>query len=266
VFKNYAELQTTANGEVNSTIRNMDYELIASTINVATRKLKSKFSSEVIQDLRAMYGIDVANDMIIEEFASEMIQQIDMEIISYLKTIATPQSDVILANSYATNNDMAAIGNDIYLNIYYAAMQIMRETKRKQHFFVIADSVTMSFLLTNPFKVAPDVSPSNSYYMGKLGGLYNLYLDPYSTDHYCLVGYRSLDDETGDAGLIFAPYVNSITTAVDPDTGKDIFFNMVRYGYTNHPQDTGTGVADSIFFRVFNVNTSGIVNFPQGNI
>jgi hypothetical protein len=266
VFSDYAKLTNTADGELNNNIMNMDYEVVQKTIDVVTRKIKSKFSVEVIQDLQAMYGVEVAKDMLIEEFSSEMIQQIDMEIINFLRNSATPQSDVVLASSYATANDISAVGNDIYLNIYNGAMEIMRETKRKQHFFVIADTVTMSFLLNNPFKVAPDVSPKNSYYMGKLGGLYNLYLDPYSTDRYVLIGYRALDDEEGDAGLIFAPYTTTITNTTDPVTGKEIFFNTVRYGYTLHPQDTGTANgANSIFFRTFAVNTAGIVNFPQGN-
>lgn len=241
--------------------KSISFELKFNDIEVKSRKLKSIFSSESIEDLRKMYGIDVANEMIVKEFAAEIIQEIDMEIIDYLRKIATPSSDLVLANSYGINGDIMAVGNDIYANIYKNAMKISKDTKRKQNFFVLADSNTMALLMTNPLHISPESDKKNSYYMGKLGTQYSLYLDPFSTEQYVVVGYTDDKNGTGDSGLIYAPYTNTIIEAQDQDKGNNIFFNFVRYGYTNHPQDTGTGVADSIFFRTFNINGSYLNNF-----
>lgn len=263
VFANYSGAYTTNQGEnLGEEIRNIDYEVVSATIEVVSRKLKSKISHEAVEDMKAMFGHDITDDLLIEEISSEMIQEIDQEIISFLKQKASILPDVILSNSLGMGDSLSSVADDIYINIYKASQDIMIDTKRRHNFFVVADSRTISMLMTNPLHTKPESDEVNSYYMGKVGNLYSLYLDPYADESYCLVGYRSNEKQIGDAGLLFAPYNNTLTPTIDPKTGKSVIFNLVRYGYTLHPQDTSTGDNDSIFFKVFNVDTSGLVNFP----
>jgi hypothetical protein len=263
VFKNYSGPFITDIGE-DVVIKNIDHEIKDSTVTVKTRKLKSKISKEVLQDIKAVFGKDISDGILENEFGSEMVQSIDMEVIDYLRTIATPISDLVLSNSYGTQNDLTGVAADIYANVYKLTTDIMRDTKRRKNFFVLADAATMGLLMTSPLHVKPEENLVNSYSMGKIGGSYNLYLDPYATEHYVLVGYKNgNDDELGDAGLIFAPYTNSIWSTFEPESGKSIFFNMVRYGFTTHPQDTTTGTADSIFFKTFKVNMSNLTNYTN---
>ena len=261
VFKNYSGPYTTSDGESVSPL-NIDYELTSTEIDVKTRKIKSKITQEVLHDIKTMYGEDMSKNIIANEFSAEMIQSIDMEVIDYLRTIATPTSDLILSNSYGTQNDIAAISNDVYSNIYKLTVDLMKGTKRRKNFFVLADAATIGLMMTSPLHMKPEKS-TNIYYMGKIGGTYTLLLDPYATDHYVLVGYRNENKEVfGDSGLIFAPYINTITSTVEPETGKALFFNMFRYGYTQHPQDI-TGAASSIFFKTFNVNLDNLKNYTN---
>lgn len=259
-FKNYSGPLVTADGENLSNIPEISHELIGRTLEVKTRKLKSKVSQEVMEDLKNMYGEDFQKEILESEFASEIIQSIDNEIISYLKQIATPVTDVILKNSLGMQSGIAALGEDIYANLYKLTIDIMRNTKRKKNFFVLADASTTALLLNSPLHAKPQVDNTNTYFMGKVGGLFNLYMDPYSTDHYVLVGYKSENSELGDAGLIYAPYISTICEAVEPDTGKSVFFNTMRYAYISHPQDTTTGISDSIFFKMFRVDMSDVPN------
>ena len=259
-FKNYSGPLATADGENLSNVPEISHELIGNTLEVKTRKLKSKVSQEVMEDLRSMYGEDFQKEILETEFASEIIQSIDNEIITYLKTIATPISDVVLKNSLGMQSGIAALSEDIYANLYKLTIDIMRNTKRKKNFFVLADAATTALLLNSPLHAKPQVDNTNTYFMGKVGGLFNLYMDPYSVDHYVLVGYKSENSELGDAGLIYAPYMNTIHEAVEADTGKSVFFNTMRYDYISHPQDTTTGVSDSIFFKMFNIDMSDIPN------
>ena len=259
-FKNYSGPLATADGENLTNVPEISHELIGNTLEVKTRKLKSKVSQEVMEDLRSMYGEDFQKEILETEFASEIIQSIDNEIITYLKTIATPISDVVLKNSLGMQSGIAALSEDIYANLYKLTIDIMRNTKRKKNFFVLADAATTALLLNSPLHAKPQVDNTNTYFMGKVGGLFNLYMDPYSVDHYVLVGYKSENSELGDAGLIYAPYMNTIHEAVEEDTGKSVFFNTMRYDYISHPQDTTTGVSDSIFFKMFNIDMSDIPN------
>ncbi len=262
-FKNYSGPLITADGENLTNIPEISHELIGRTLEVKTRKLKSKVSQEVMEDLRNMYGEDFQKEVLENEFASEIIQSIDNEVISYLKSIATPVSDVVLKNSLGMQSGIAALSEDIYANLYKLTIDIMRNTKRKKNFFVLADAATTALLLNSPLHAKPREDKKNTYYMGEVGGLFDLYMDPYSIDHYVLVGYKSENSELGDAGLIFAPYMNTIHESVDSDTGKSVFFNTMRYDYISHPQDTTTGVSDSIFFKMFRVDMSDIPNLDN---
>lgn len=263
VFSNYSGPFSTATGETTNP-PSIDQEILSRTIDVKTRKLKSKISREVLTDIKNMFGEDISKDMLAKEFGSEIVQSIDMEIIDYLKTIATPISDIVLSNSYAvTGGSLGDIGADLYTNIYKLTTDIMRDTKRRKNFFIMCDAATMGIMMASPLHVKPDKDHGrSSHFMGYVGGSYPLYLDPYSTDNYVVVGYRNeTADELGDSGLIFAPYVNTIYNTVEPETGKEVFFQNVRYGYCMHPQDTGTGNNDSIFFKMFNVNLINLHNY-----
>lgn len=262
-FKNYSGPHTTAEGEALESIPEINHELIGKTIEVKTRKLKSKVTQEFLEDLKNVYGEDFKNDVLTNEFASEIIQSIDNEIITYLKSIATPITDVVLKNSLGMQSGIAALSEDIYANLYKLTIDIMRNTKRKKNFFVLADAATTALLLNSPLHAKPQTDKTNTYFMGKVGGLFDLYMDPYSTDHYVLVGYKSEDAELGDAGLIFAPYINTIHDGIETDTGKQVFFNTMRYDYISHPQDTTTGVSDSIFFKMFNIDMTDIPNLAN---
>ena len=262
-FKNYSGPMSTSTGEMSDEIPTVTHELIGKTIEVKTRKLKSKVTQEFIQDLQAMYGEDFQKDVLENEFASEIIQSIDSEIISYLKSIATPITDIVLKNSLGMQSGIAALSEDIYANLYKLTIDIMRNTKRKKNFFVLADAATTALLLNSPLHAKPQADKTNTYMMGKVSGLFDLYMDPYSTDHYVLVGYKSEDADLGDSGLIFAPYMNTIHEAIEADTGKSVFFNTMRYDYISHPQDTTTGVSDSIFFKMFNIDMTDIPNLAN---
>ncbi len=263
VFKNYNGPYSTSAGEYTKPL-SFDHQIKSTNIEVKTRKLRSRITSEVLFDIKNQFGVESVDDILLNELSSEMTQTIDMEVIDYMRTIATPISDVVLQDSYGTQGDIMAVGNDIYVNVYKLINDIMRDTKRRKNFFILADPATVSLLMANPLHVKPEENIENTYFMGKIGGSYSLYMDPYATDHYVLVGYKnSNDNQLGDAGIIFAPYFNNVWSTIDPETGNSVFFNMVRYGFCVHPQDTTTGVADSIFFKTFNINMADIVNFSN---
>lgn len=256
VFKNY----TLPNNSESSDINQMNTEIKLFTIEAKSRKMKAIISKEAITDMVKMYGVDITEDLLSDEFANEMIQEIDSEIIYYLRSIATSADDLVLANSLGMQSGLMDIANDIIRNIYHCAQQISSDTKRRQNFFIVADPKTIGLMMISPLQVQTDQSNDNIYYKGRVGNLYELYMDPFADpdDNYCIVGYSNGFKGTGDSGLIYAPYINQIIEAEEYDTGKSIFFNLVRYGYTRHPQDTGTSINDSIFFKTFNIDMSGI--------
>ena len=255
IFHEYSK----SNGELASA-NEVAFDIRTMTVEAQTCKLKTKFTPEKLQDYVNLYG-ESAYEIVANNLGNEITQEIDMETIDYMRSIATPYPDLILQNSYGTQGDIMAVGNDIYSNIFFAAEQIVRATKRNRTMFVLADSMTVGLLMTNPLHVTVDEEDDNPFYVGKLG-TYNLYTDIYSDDHYCLIGYRGTGTGDGDTGIIYAPYVDYLALATDPQTFGTNFQFMSRYKTVRHPQDQGTGFADSDFFRCFSVDHTGLKNYP----
>jgi len=239
--------------------RQIGHEIRTMTVEAKSRKLKSVISKEKVQDWERIYG-EKAYDLIAENLGNEIIQELDMELIDYIRSIATPMPDVVLSNSYGTQGDMMAVGNDLYVNIFFAAEQIVKATKRNRTIFILADATTIGLLLTNPLHTTVSDDEDNPFYVGKLG-TYKLYADIYSEDHYVAVGYRGENHGDGDTGIIYTPYMDYFHQSTDPETFAEKFLSMSRYTFTRHPQDQGTGLGDSDFFRSFAVDLSGLNNY-----
>lgn len=242
-----------------STAREVNFEVRTSTMDTKTRRIKTKFTTEKLQDLQRLYGTSHL-DLVAKTVANEIRQEIDLEIIDYLRDIATPMAtDIDVTKSLAYGGgDLGGVTFDLYANIYLAGEEIVKATKRNRTFFILADSTTVSFLLINALHSEAKPDESNPYRVGSIGA-YPLYCDFYTKDHYMLIGYKFESDEMGDAGLIFSPYTSTIT---EVDSGRGAFtknlLTMNRYAYMRHPQDTGTGIGDSDFFRIVQIDYSNL--------
>lgn len=259
IFKDYSSVL-----ENNTNLKEINFETKTVVLDTKSRKIRTKFTQEKLQDLQALYK-EKANSLVAEIVADEIRQEIDREIIDYLKSIATPMlRDVDLHMSLAkTGGDMGGLTYDLYASIFLAIEEIVKSTKRNRTMFILADSATTALLMLNPLHSEADPDESNPYYVGKIGA-YPVYCDPYSTEHYVLVGYKFHSDAKDDAGLIFSPYLSTVVEA--PGTEAPFttnFMTMNRYAYTRHPQDSGTTLYDSDFFRYFAVNISQTDKIPN---
>jgi len=250
IFSNYAGIQ-----EIDSAVNQVNFEIRTATLTCKTKKIKSAFTREKVQDVQKLYG-EETNNIVGRYIANEIQQEIDREIVEYLKDIATPMPvDIDLSKSFA-NASSGSIGDltyDLYFTIFAAIEEIVKATKRNRTMFILADSATVALLTTNALHSDSTPEESNPYRVGSIGA-YPLYCDPFSTEHYMIIGYRYESDAKDDAGLIFTPYVSTLVEATDPATFGQVYMTMNRYGYIRHPQDSGNGIGDSDFFRYVSVN------------
>ena len=249
VFKDYSVVL-----EDNSNLRQVNFETKTSTLTMSTRKVLSKFSPEQLQDWQALYKAK-GNELAAKFIADEIRQEIDREVVTYMKSIATPMMiDVDVTQSVSkTGGDLGGMTYDIYFAIFKAIEEIVRATKRNRTMFILADSTTCAFMSLNALQSNADPKISNPYCMGNIGP-YPLYCDPFSTENYVMVGYKFNSDSKDDAGLIFSPYTSTVMEVPDPNNFATNFLTINRYGFTRHPQDTGKDTGDSDFFRYFSVN------------
>lgn len=251
VFKDYSITL-----ENNSNLLEINFETATNAITTKSRKIRTKFNAEVIQDYRNLYK-EKAEDIVGEAIANEIRQEIDREIINFLKTVATPMiNDINLPLSIANgiSGSLLDMTYDAFFSIFLAIEEIVKATKRNRTMFILADSATCAYLSLNPLHTEADPKDSNPYNVGKIG-VYPLYCDPYSTENYIIVGYKFNAPEKHDAGLYFCPYVTTMHEVPDAtNIFQQNYLTMNRYGYCLHPQDNGIGNGDSDFFRYFAVN------------
>ena len=253
------------------------------TINATTgaRKIKSRFSREQLQDILHIYkehGVVLAA----ESLASEIRQEIDKELISYMKFISEITTNVTLnleLSKGIINGSLQDVTNDLIFNIYLAAEQIVRDTKRNRSIFIMADPITTSFLQINAFHTQAQFNQNNPYLIGHLG-IYPLYCDLYAdvNEHYIMVGYLGSNNNDGDSGIIYCPYTTTLHVAPDPTYFTENMLFMQRYAMIRHPQDLGNlnpddpwntvNAGNSDFFKMFLVDfgTSALVNFSNTSI
>jgi hypothetical protein len=258
----------------NSNVRFISFETRTVNTAVTSRKIKSRFTNEQLQDYLAVYGekgIDTASEML----AFDIRQELDKELISYIKYISkvTTSNALTLGKSIAAapSGALQDITSDIVANVFTAAEQIVKDTKRNRTIFVLADPITCGFLQVNPFVARAEFTEKNPYRVGTVGQ-YPLFQDLYAEpgEYYCVVGYLGVDGG-GDSGIIYSPYTSTIHTAIDANTFATNILCLERFAYTRHPQDSGNVNPDlpwdavnannSDFFKMFMIDYADVNGF-----
>jgi len=250
----------------NDDVKYIGFESRTKMVESVSRKLKSKFSFEQLQDMMSVYsekGIDTASDFL----ANEIQHEIDKEVIEYMKFIApySTISAVKLSESIAVGGGgIKDVTDDLIVNIFLAAEKIVQDTKRNRNIFVLCDPITGAFLQTNAFVTKTHMDEKNPYEIGTIG-TYPLFIDMFAEvgEYFVLVGYQGLSDEQGDSGVIYAPYSNTVHV-VDSGDMKQNMMILNRYAIVRHPQDTGnknstniwdsSNASNSDFFKMFLVD------------
>jgi len=272
LFQNYTGSYAYTT-DSNTTVKYLGFETRTETVETVSRKIRTKFSQEQLQDILAVYkekGLELAS----ESIANEVRTEIDKELIKYIKFIAASvaSATITLDDTSARNyGSLADVTYDVVTNIYLAAEKIVKDTKRNRTVFVLADPVTAAFLQANAFHTAIEQEDGNPYKVGKLG-IYPLYVDLYAEpgEHFVVVGYMGSSANDGDSGIIYAPYTSAIVSATDTNF-KEHIMHIERYAMLRHPQDSGNIVRDdqwntenegnSDFFKMMFVDYTGLSNF-----
>lgn len=207
-------------------------DFVVSSTNIKVRRvaLRGRWSFEAEQLLNALHGTK-AEGKLSATIASEIQFSIDRSIIQDLLNIAgagtntwnaTPPSTAV---SYVEHKltFMDAI-NELSTFIFGA-------TKRVRGNWVVVGIQGMQVLLDDPrFEAASDNADlDGATHLGKLKGLYDVYVDPHLGHDEYLVGYKGTD--AMKTGYIFAPWMllySTNTIALDDMTYRKGFAS--QYG------------------------------------
>ncbi len=191
----------TAINEVNLTVEKAQVE-------AKTRKLRSRWSLEVAQDLKAMHGLDLEEEMM-DILAYEITAEIDREIVNVVNGIAEASTW-----SYSTSAD-GRWESEKYRNLYNVvvrrANKIAIDTRRGAGNFVLASPYTCAaFEGLSSFVIHPTDGEMNTLVagiskMGSLDGRITVFRDTFAASDYMTVGYKGPSEY--DAGIIYLPYI-----------------------------------------------------------
>lgn len=204
------------------------------SVAAVTRKLKTAWSLEAAQDLKAVHNID-AESTLTDLMADEMVAEIDREIINDLIIAASIRAQ----HNFATGAGASVNFTDRNIALLYKVLEVAniihRTTLRgPANWMVTSADISSKFEQLNDFRGSDalvdegmDIGIMNA---GTIQGKLQLYKDPLFPNCKILMGYKG--NSVLDAGYFYAPYIPllSTPTVLDPNSFTPNKGIMTRYG------------------------------------
>lgn len=203
-------------------------------VTAQTRKLKTSWTLEAAQDLKATHNMD-AEENLTNLMADEVVAEIDREILNDLIISAA-----IRASHDFSNGAGASVNyTDRNIALLYKTIEIAniihRTTLRgPANWMVTSSDISSKFEQLNDFR-ASDAMVQDGYDLGitSAGSINNklkVYKDPLFPNCKVLMGFKG--GSFMDTGYIYAPYIPLVQTptVLDPNSFTPSRGLMTRYG------------------------------------
>lgn len=264
-----AEMLGTGKGKP---FNEMGFEIDKMSITAKSRALKAKYSVELAQDMKAIHGLDAEQELA-NILSTEILAEINRELIRTVYATAKPgaqttsQKGIFDLNVDANGRWSVERFKGLMYQIERDANSIAKETRRgKGNFIICSSDVASALAMTgvldhNPaLKADLEVDDTGNTFVGILNGRYKVYIDPYATEDYYVVGYKGSSHM--DAGIYYAPYVPlQLYKAVDGDSFQPRLGFKTRYGLCSAPfaygREQGDGKLEAnknVYFRRVGIN------------
>jgi hypothetical protein len=230
----YAKVSYEYDLEANPFQPELTLSIDSDSVAAVTRKLKTSWSLEAAQDLKAVHNID-AEQTLTDVMGDEMVAEIDREIIN----------DLIIASSIrAQHNFATAAGSSVNFTdrniaLLYKVLEVAniihRTTLRgPANWMVTSADIASKFEQLNDFRgsdaLAEDGIDVGIMNAGTIQGKLKLFKDPLFPNCKVLMGFKG--NSVLDAGYFYAPYIPllSTPTVLDPNSFSPNKGIMTRYG------------------------------------
>jgi hypothetical protein len=267
---NYAGGMTTAGAEGlgygNSVFPEMAISIEKTTVTAKERALKAEYSIEIAQDLKAVHGLDAETELT-NILSAEILAEINREIIRTIVVTATVGCQTGTTNVGIFDLDTDSDGRwlvekfkGLMFRLDLEANAIAKNTRRgKGNIVLCSSNVASALVAAGVLQYTPRLDQNNlmiddtgNTFAGILNGRYKVYIDPYSTGDYCVVGYKG--PSAFDAGVFYCPYIPlQLLKAIDPNTLQPKLGFKTRYGVVANPFAGGATVSQGALLQDANV-------------
>ena len=244
ILTHYTGSYSTAAGEVlGKDMKELGFEVTKKAIEVQTRKVKTPFTMEMYQDLKAQHG-QLADEELINLASYELQAEIDRECVEAVNSWArvAPDSNIITGSDYKDMSGRWEI--ERYraeaIRIDKEAVLIGQKVKNGNggNTLIVSPKVAVMLRQLDGFALSPKFNqldiPAAGGVAGIFDGRYKVIVDQYATNDYCTVLYKG--NERTDAIGFYAPYVPiSFTRVQNPDTAQPAIVASTRYALTAIP-------------------------------
>ena len=230
----------------------MSFSIEKVTAYAGSRALKAEYSMELVQDLKAIHGLDAEAELS-NILSTELLAEINREIVRCINIVAVSGSQTDTTTVGQFDLDVDSNGRwlqEKFLGMYYQidreANKIAKDTRRgKGNVMIcsadIASALNAAKVLTYDMNKAADlvVDDTGNTFVGRLPSGMKVFLDPYAIGaQNWTVGYRGANPM--DAGVFYCPYVPlQMVRAVDPSTFQPKLAFKTRYAMVANPFAAG---------------------------
>ena len=226
----------------------MAFSIEKVAVEAKSRALKAEYSLELAQDLKAIHGLDAETELS-NILSAEILAEINREVIRTV--VVTAKQGASSGTTAAGIFDLDTDSNGrwsvekfkgLMFQVEREANQIAKGTRRgKGNIIICSSDVASALQMAGVLDYAPALNSNNlqvddtgNTFAGVLNGRLRVYIDPYATGNYMVVGYKG--SSAFDAGLFYCPYVPlQMVRAVNPDTFQPKIGFKTRYGMVANP-------------------------------
>ena len=250
----------TATGEGN--IGNqmaVSIEKISAT--AGTRALKAEYSVELAQDMASVHGLDAETELA-NILATEIMNEINRE---FLRTL---YAQAVLGGVNGTGKFDVDVDSDgrwsaekfkgLHFVIEQDANAIGIATRRgKGNVAIVSPNVASALAMANVLSYSTLDTNLNSdwtqsTYVGNIGGRMKVFVDPYITGDFYMIGYKGTSPF--DAGYFYCPYIPlQMYKAVDQMSFQPKIAFKTRYALVANPL-FNEGLRKNGYYRISQVS------------
>lgn len=223
--------------------KEMGFVIASDTVTAKTRKLKTRWTIELEDDLKAVHGMN-AEQLLAGFCGDEIVREMNREFINKVHTHAIADTDDGIATSTWTYNASAGVQgrteNERYQSlanyISRASRRLAKSNYRGPANYLICTLPVLTALEgSGQFKSSGIFNPVLNPMAGTFQGM-KVYIDMYPSDgdnDYILLGYKGNEI---DAGFFYCPYIPlKVNKGYGEEDNIPRLFFSTRYGLGENP-------------------------------
>lgn len=237
--------------EQSANIPQMTLEVEKTAVEAGTRRLATKWSIELEQDIMNMNGIDIDAELtnaMSYEIQAEIDREMVMRMIQVALNAGAPSGYSFWNPIQSDGRWFGERGVALYAKIVTEANRMAIRNRRGPANFIIATPRVCTILQLLPefkaFNINGQVQqfPNGVARVGSLAGQFNIYRDTRTEAQYlaggrqveyCLLGYKG--SEFWDTGIVYCPYIPvMVQRAIGPNDWTPRVGMLTRYGIIDH--------------------------------